>query len=295
MSFRPILFGDFNKNVDDLNETSVASKFDFSNSVTIKRNTGLGLSVSTTATLADDVSGEVEAVYKSSDFGKLTVNQQTSGAMFIKAKLTKLVDNLTANVEAYDNVEYVNGGKMTLKTSAQFLQDNFTVDGGLSVINNGEGKYGSSLYLKASAGMDGFSVGGSVVLDPQGENKVSAYDAGIRYEQDNVNFNVQTAKTGSKIKAGYYHRVNSSNSVGLLGVFDRENNTRTLTVVNDYDIDANTCTKVSLDTTGVARVALEHSLADPRVRVNVAQSFNFAGGSKFTADKFGLGLTFGDY
>jgi hypothetical protein len=304
MPFFPALFANFNKEVDDLNEPKVANKFNFSNRVVVKRNTGNGLSVSTTATFDDSISGEVEAVYKSSDFGKLTVNQQTDGAVIAKAKLTTLADNLTVNVEGYSNVSYQNNGDDTLKVSAQYLQDQFTVDGTLelsrSITTSKDKKeatsnVNSSVVLKASGGSDGFSVGGVINLNPQGENKVGDYDAGFRYEQDNFNFNVQTAKKGQKVNAGYFHRISNIHQFGLFGSLDRSNNARTLTLLNDYDLDSNTCTRVSLDTTGVARVALEHSLADPRVRVNVAQQLDFKGNSKFTASKFGLGLTFGDY
>jgi hypothetical protein len=296
-----VLFGNFNKEVDDLNEPKVATLFDFTNRVVVKRNTGNGLSVSTTATFDDNISGEVEAVYKSSDFGKLTVNQQTDGAVIAKAKLTTLADNLTVNVEGYSNVSHVSNGDDTLKITAQYLQEQFALDGALSVSrsvsdNKEEGSnFNSSVVLKASGGSDGFSVGGVINLNPQGENKVGDYDAGFRYAQDNFNFNVQTAKRGQRVNAGYFHRISNIHQFGLYGTLDRSSNARTLTLLNDYDLDSNTCTRVSLDTTGVARVALQHSLADPRVRINVAQQLDFKGGSKFTASNFGLGLTFGDY
>jgi hypothetical protein len=296
-----VLFGNFNKEVDDLNEPKVATLFDFTNRVVVKRNTGNGLSVSTTATFDDNISGEVEAVYNSSDFGKLTVNQQTNGAVSAKAKLTTLADNLTVNVEGYSNVSHVSNGDDTLKITAQYLQEQFALDGALSVSrsvsdNKEEGSnFNSSVVLKASGGSDGFSVGGVINLNPQGENKVGDYDAGFRYAQDNFNFNVQTAKRGQRVNAGYFHRISNIHQFGLYGTLDRSSNARTLTLLNDYDLDSNTCTRVSLDTNGTARVALQHSLADPRVRVNVAQQLDFKGNSKFTASKFGLGLTFGDY
>ena len=142
--------------------------------------------------------------------------------------------------------------------------------------------------------MDGFSVGGAISVDPKNKG-LESYDAGIRYEQDDFNFNLQTLKSGQSIQFGYYHRINSVNQIGVRGAYARDGDRRNLDFVQQYDLNSSTITKTALSTSGVAQFAVEHSLNDPRVKVNFASSFNFKGGASFAADKFGLGFTFGDY
>jgi hypothetical protein len=59
-------------------------------------------------------------------------------------------------------------------------------------------------------------------------------------------------------------------------------------------LDAKTSVKAKLDSTGTLSGVIEHKLADPRVKFNIAAEFD-ATSADLAAKKFGLGLVFGDY
>jgi len=68
-----------------------------------------------------------------------------------------------------------------------------------------------------------------------------------------------------------------------------------LNVVSQHEIDPNTTTKFRWSNSGDFGAAVEYRLKNPQLAVLLSSSFKAKGTSDFRADKYGIGLTFGDY
>jgi hypothetical protein len=196
-------------------------------------------------------------------------------------------------------------GNTTLGVSADFQQEYFGVSGAVSGAKVDD-KISTLLEASVSVGMDGFTLGGGAKFTPN-DNKFSATDVGIQYADSDFQFYAVTEKSGKALNAGYFHKVNSKYELGVKVNYvlpvaaDEENKVaevagkRTISLVNQYKIDADQSVKVAADTTGKVLFGYQKTLADPKVKVNFASVYNVKGDAKFVAQDFGLKFTFGDY
>jgi len=68
-----------------------------------------------------------------------------------------------------------------------------------------------------------------------------------------------------------------------------------LNVVTQYEVDLSTTSKFRWSNSGDLGFALEHRLRNPQLAILLSSAFKTKGTTDFRADKFGVGLTFGDY
>jgi len=68
-----------------------------------------------------------------------------------------------------------------------------------------------------------------------------------------------------------------------------------LTLGSKYKLDENTSIFKKVDTSGILSTSIQHTLANPAVKVNVAAQHNLFSSNACAAEKFGLGMTFGDF
>jgi len=68
-----------------------------------------------------------------------------------------------------------------------------------------------------------------------------------------------------------------------------------LNIVTQYEVDASTTSKFRWSNSGDLGFALEHRLRNPQLAILFSSAFKTKGTYDFRADKFGVGLTFGDY
>jgi len=110
-----------------------------------------------------------------------------------------------------------------------------------------------------------------------------------------------TEKKGDVIRASLYYAPSRDYSIGAEFVSDELDNLPTqplrkiLNVVTQYEVDPATTTKFRWSNSGDLGAAIEFRLRNPQLAVLFSSSFKTKGTSDFRADKFGVGLTFGDY
>jgi len=104
-----------------------------------------------------------------------------------------------------------------------------------------------------------------------------------------------TEKNLGFVNLSAFYRVNGNTQVGSLFRFDLDGkNPRTMTTACEHKLDKDTVIKAKAELpAGAIGVAYEQKLANPKVSINVAAQFN--PNKSFNAEKFGLGLSFGDF
>lgn len=160
---------------------------------------------------------------------------------------------------------------------------------------------GTTHRVKASAaiGIDGVSVGGLVAIDGSKGVDVIDYNVGVEYAGNGYTATLLTESRLDYATLSYHQRIASYHSVGaLFRVKIAGPNTSTLTVGNEYVIDSVNTVKTKIEVpSGIVSAAIEHRLANPSILFNIAAEFNplnFAT-KGVSAEKFGLGVTLGDY
>jgi len=145
-------------------------------------------------------------------------------------------------------------------------------------------------------GFEGLSVGGEVKYNTNKSKDIEDYNVGAQYDDKDFTATLKTAKLGNDLTGSYIHKVNGDLSVG--GQFNTKldgTDDRSAGVASEYKVDANTTVKLRGNTKKVAAVALEHRLANPRLALGFASSWNLVGFSAPTPKDFGISLVFGDH
>lgn len=282
MSYFPPQFKDFGKNLNDL----FKKKYDYSNTVTIKRSTDSGLKVETKAQSADNaLSGSVKLSYKEKGLGDFEATNTSGGDLKGKAKFTDLADGVVATLETAMNSGFSAG------VTVDYTQDHFAGSANLNIKEVEDAKEGDASVswagsVTAAAGWEGISLGGKVNYGAG--DKAPTYDMGFNFAEDDFQFSLVTAD--STVTARFFQQVSKNLQSGFK--FDSNN---TVTVGIQNKLDSATTLKASINTQGVVNTALNYTLANPSCQVNVASQFQTAGGLSWTSKKYGLGLTLGDF
>jgi len=306
-SYVPPTFGNFGKSAADLFKKKFDEKKDFKNVVQTKYKTSSGLVFTTGGEFdsKNNLSGNLKLNYKKDTFGEVEGSFSTAGPAKVELKLKKLAKGLTLTITG-DTAYHFKADKRfsspTGKIGAEYQQDFFA--GAASV----ESSFFDKNLLTGSAviGFEGLSVGGEVKVDASAKKTdsdsiadIDDYNVGAQYDGGDYTATLKTSEQGNNLEGQYIHKVNSDLQVA--GKFTTKldgsdaPDSRSLGLVTEYKVDANTTLKLRGDTRKIVAVAIDHRLSNPKVQVGVASSWGIVGFSVPNPKDFGLSLTFGDY
>lgn len=279
MTFVPPQFTKFGKSASDLLKKS----FDFRNEVTSKQSTGNGVTTEVkTGVKGKDLASSVKATYKKNSYdGELSFN--TAGDVNAKAVLP---------FKVHDDLKLTVSGSMKPNgcLDAEFSQDFFASSLSADCCNG-------TANLKASAaiGADGLSVGtaASATL-ANGDFAVKDYNFGVNYAEKDFNAALVTKKNGSCVGVSIFQNVSSTQKIAAVYDYDMDKDSSAITLGSSLKLDNATDFKVKVNTSGQVATALSHVVANPNLKVNVSAQFD-AKSFSFNADKFGVGLNFGQF
>jgi hypothetical protein len=281
MSFVPPLFKNFGKSAKDL----FSKKYDYQNKLSVKNSVQSDLTVetSTTSDEKNNLSGSVKVTHKNKDFGKVEVEVDTKGAASAETTLSKLAKN----VEVIVKVSEKPNGKATVEYKQDGVAASVAVDYSKSA-TKAEGS--------VAAGLDGFAVGGEGTYDFT-KSDVAIYNAGAEYAGKEFYATVKTANKFDKVAGSYFHNINTGRAfktqVGGTFEHDFAKKASVLSIGTEHEVDAATLVKGKLDSEGAYAAVVEHKLANPAVKINVAAGFNRSSG--LAAQSFGVGFAFGEF
>jgi len=154
----------------------------------------------------------------------------------------------------------------------------------------------------AMIGFDGLSVGLSGQIDALSDDKLTDYNCGAEYSQDDLTVSLFTQKQGSVITASYWQKISGDCSLGASLKMDPDvanemkEGQHILTVGAKYKLDSATDIAVKGDTSGVVCANIEHVLSNPSLKLGIGASFDSTKSENvLAADKFGISCTFGDF
>jgi voltage-dependent anion channel protein 2 len=287
-AFIPPLYSNIGKTFKDF----IGKKYDYKNQISTKNNVqGGDVTLESTLVLGEgkekgssDFSGTVKATYKNKDFGQFDGEIATKGALSGELKATKLHDGLTVSLKATE--------KPTGKVTVEYRQES------VATTLSAEVQTATTLVEGTLvAGVDGFSVGGQGVYN-SGKADVDDYNFAGEYTQPDYTLTVKTSQKAENVSGSYWHRIPSSRGklstqVGGQLAWDLQTNGRVFTLGTEHDVDETTSVKGKIDSTGIVSGVVEHRLANPAMKVGLSSQWN--GKNKFTSDKFGVALSFGDF
>jgi len=275
MPFTPPLFGKLGKDCSDL----LKKKYDFKNKVTSKYSIsdGLPLDLEVNGDFTKDLAGSLKSTWKDSSFGEVETTCHTAGKLDGSVKLKKLFKGL--EVTAKGSASPCLAGTV----SADLRQENFSASAEFAK---------SKLTASGVVGTSGLSFGfkGQCCLEKQ---ILTDYNLGLQYAQPDFIFTVLSKKKGDDVEASLYHTGSKAYSIGVQMKYPSSGKTSG-TVGTQYKLDKATTLKAKVDSLGVLSTALEHTLANPCLKVGLAAQFSGVGTSTITSEKFGIGLTFGN-
>jgi hypothetical protein len=156
-----------------------------------------------------------------------------------------------------------------------------------------------AINTTATVGVDNIAVGGQIAVAAGNTNEVTDYNLGVDYTHVDSVASIWTESQADVAVFNYYHLVKPTNAVGVqFKVEIAGNHSTQLILANEYKVDTNTTVKSKVEfPSGVVSTAFEHKLVNPKLKFNVAASFtpaNFVS-KPVAADKFGIGLSYGDF
>lgn len=287
MSYTPPQFKDFGKGLNDL----FKKKFDYENTVTIKRSTASGLKIETVGKqVVNDkktsLGGSVKLSYKEKGLGEFEASNNHAGNLTGKAKFTNLADGVVATLESTLNSKF--------KASAQvdYTQDHVAASAKVQLAE-GADAHVTSGTVAGVVGYEGISLGAALNFSNAG-GKFGSPDVqmGFNFAENDFQFALTTenSKAGPVVRAKFFQQVNATLQSGFQ--FDSDN---TVTLGFQNQLDKDTLLKTTISTSGVINTALNYTLANPSAQVNLATQFNTTNGLDWAAGKHGVGITLGDF
>jgi len=302
--FIPPTFGNIGKSFKDL----WSKKFDFKNSLKTVNKTPYGLTLTSTATFdATNINGNANVKYTDKSFGDVEAElDTTSGKAYTTANFTKLLEGSKGTLSGGLLGSKKPGDRNFLSAKAAFEhgQDFFSANG--SVVIGEEGAKDSvalvsHVVVAGTVGFDGLSVGGEFKVKVDNDHQAEDHNIGAQYQNGDLTVSLTTEKKGDVIRASTHYSPTKDYQIGLEFVSDESDALptaplkRILNVVTQYELDPTTSTKFRWSNSGDLGLALEHRLRNPQLAILFSSSFKTKGTADFRADKFGVGLTFGDY
>lgn len=287
MSYTPPQFKDFGKGLNDL----FKKKFDYANTVTVKRTAANGVKIETVGKqeVNKDVTslgGSVKLTYKEKGLGEFEVSNNTKGNLKGKAKFTNITDGVVATLESNLNQKF--------KVSAQvdYTQDHFATSA-KAELAEGKDAHVTSGSVAAVGGFEGISLGASLAFT----NKSGSFGSpdmqmGFNFAEDDFQFSLITENSegGPVVRAKFFQQVNSTLQSGFQ--FDSDNS---VTLGFQNKLDKDTILKTKFSTSGAIHTAINYTLANPSAQINVATQFKTTNGLDWSPAKYGVGITLGDF
>jgi len=285
-AFTPPKYSNFGKSNKDL----FKKKFDYDNVFKAINKTKHGVTVETGSNLTNNYCGFIKPKYSYGNYdfeSEVYTCPKAENKLSLKCKNVSKGLNLTFGGSTADkqlNGSY--GGSIDL----EYSQEYFTTQ----VVGRSDFAK-TKIDASAVVGLEGVALGGQVVVNAASSAEVIDANVGAEYTKDDFTLSAYTEKNLDLVNAGFHYKVNSATQVGGLFKFDMSGKVpRTLTTAVEHQLDRDTTFKAKAELpSGIVGVAYEQKLANPKLLVSVAAQFNAA--KAFNAEKFGLGLSFGDF
>lgn len=273
MGFTPPLFGKIGSKCKDL----LSKKFDYHNEIKVasKADGGLSLEAAGTDAGSSGLAGFTTIKYKDSSFGEAEGTLHTSGA----PKDTKGSVKFDKFQKGAD-VKISSGADLVPVFEGNYKQDSISFSSKFATGDK------TSLNASACYGMDGITVGGAVATTDFGS--LSDFNAGAEYSNSDLTLSLTTTKKASNYHVSFLHNWCKDLTWGARMDIKDSN---LLTVGTEYNLDSATTLKAMGNTSGNVALAVEHKVKNPDFKMNLAAAFNTNG--SFAAEKFGVGLNFG--
>lgn len=259
----------FKKSYDYKNEIKVVSKAD-------------GVKLENGGVSGAALVGYTKANWTDQYLGDIEVEAHSCGLAKGQFKLKKVAD--------LADITVAGGACGGLSVEANLAQDNFTAQ---AKITHNLNKGCAGLASSAVFGFDGVSVGGSISLYADGTPK--DYNIGAQYSQKDLTAALVTSSKGENVTVSFYQTYSSATTLGASMLVKPEDGSRLFTFGTEHKLDANTTVKGKATSAGIVGTSVTHVLANPSMKVVVSAEFDAAGADITKAQKFGIGLNFGDF
>jgi len=302
------LFAKFGQSFSDLWKKTLDEK-DIVHKAEAVNKTDFGLKLTTTGIFADTIQGTVKAEYadKTGKYeGELTTKNKAWGKVTLEGVATGADVAVSGGFDPESKDEWIKG-KGGVKAEVDYRTDSWAVSGRATGGYRTVGKsvapdLSMNVQAEAVCGSDGLSVGVCASV-PLGEKDQKLLDVdkvdmnvACQYEKDKYTATFKTTKNCMDLSFSNFFKVSSDQEIGVevTAAGSKPGAPRTLNFATRYQLNLDTGPKFRANTDGEVRFGVEHRLRDPRVKINAAAVWK-AKGPSFSVERFGLGLTFGDF
>jgi len=282
----PPHYSKLGKKVKDL----LGKTFDIKNELKTINKSANGVTLESSFNGDTCVSGTSKGTYKKECYEAEAV-VKTAGEVNLKVVAKKLAPGLEVSLQGKSK-------KQQLVVEAKYAQPFYATCA--TITHNLDSK--TLLDGAFMIGFDGLSVGVSGQLDVASEEKLTDYNCGAEYTQDDLTLSLFTQNLGSRITASYWQRLSGECNLGASLKMDPDcaedgkGGEHCLTVGVQYKLDAATKLAVKGDTTGTVCTNIEHVLSNPSLKLGIGASFDSTKTCNvLAADCFGISCTFGDF
>lgn len=275
----PALFNDIGKKSKDL----FSKKYDYKNEIKTINKAKDGLKIEAGLCYGKGVAGSMKGTYKTKDYeAEVELNSCEKSDDKAKVSFGKLVDNL--------DLELTASSSSTAGLAATYKMDSFVTK--LEVDHSSSS---TAVKVQGSVGFNDFVAGVGAAVDATNANfDLKDYNFGAQYTHGDIVAALKTAKGRNDVSLSVVHKLSSSLSWGTSLMFHPSDSSRILGLGMEYELSKVTSVKSMADSAGAVAFAVEHKLANPNVKVNLAAQFN-VNNYPAPAEKFGMSLVFGDY
>lgn len=228
------------------------------------------------------ICGSTKANFKDEYFGDVEIEADSSGTARGQFKLGKVADGVDVTVAA--------AAAGCISGEATYKQDNVSA---LFKAAHNVNKGCTLMTAMATVGFEGVSVGGQVDIDANGAPK--DYNVGAEYASKDLTAAIVTSNKGDDITVSFFQKLCGGTSLGASMLVQPESGNRVYTFGTDYALDKKTQVKAKANSQGTVGAVVTHILSDPSVKVAWSAEFNALSDDAFKAQKFGIGLTFGEF
>jgi len=272
------------------------------------------LTLTTTGTLEPtQITGSTNVKYADKTWGEVEGDVDTgNGKLYAKSSFTQLNPGSKLTLGGgWDpsSSEPIVRQNLSAKAEVEHVQQFYTVGSILTVGEEAkkdkkdDPALSSTVSVAGTIGWEGLSVGGQVLFKVDKDQNLQDYNVGAQYETEGFTGALLTEAQGDVVRASWLHNVSKSHTLGVEFVsdeFDRlskpaEPRRKILNFASEYKLDGFTSVKLRLSNSGEVAAAVEHRLVNPKVAVNFSTQWKVKGTSSYKAEKFGLGLTVGEY
>jgi hypothetical protein len=255
---------------------------------------------------------KVTTIHKSSAGVKIENSATPSGGNFksytkvnFPAANGKAEFQITANGPAEDTKAKFEFGRLVENLDLSLTataEPNVTLEAGFKPISNVGTKFEliSDLADKRSlkASVNASSNGVKATVDTEvclSGGGLKDYNVKVDYSQKSLLATAKTSKGRSVFTAGVAQQWCTGFYFGAQVKHTVKDASTEVTIGSKHCLKGDTTISQMVDINGVLSCAIEQKLANPALKVNAAAQFNLLGSNCFVAEKFGLGLTFGDF